>query len=109
MAQGVADSPVVSFYSASVAQPVAEDTTRNAFIRGLEPNRHSSLSPQKSPWSVKELRKQRLNLIAQAFKGKNFFLIIDETGDKKKEKKDRNYSKIISRKLGKNRQAELSR
>jgi len=41
----------------------------------------------KSPWSVKELRKQRLNLILQALRGRKIFLIIDETGDKKKGKK----------------------
>ncbi len=41
----------------------------------------------KSPRSVKELRKQRLNLILQALKGRKIFLIIDETGDKKKGKK----------------------
>jgi SRSO17 transposase len=35
----------------------------------------------KSPWSAKELRKQRLDLILRALKGRKIFLIIDETGD----------------------------
>src|SRR4028118_253867 len=38
----------------------------------------------KSPWEIQELRKQRLDLILQVLKGRRIFLIIDETGDKKK-------------------------
>jgi len=38
----------------------------------------------KSPWSVRELRTQRLDLILCALKGGKIFPIIDETGDKKR-------------------------
>jgi SRSO17 transposase len=37
-----------------------------------------------SPWDVKELRKQRLELILYVLQGRPIVLIIDETGDKKK-------------------------
>ncbi|RUT00226.1 hypothetical protein DSM106972_076740 [Dulcicalothrix desertica PCC 7102] len=36
------------------------------------------------PWGVKELRKQRLELILYVLQGHPIVLIIDETGDKKK-------------------------
>jgi len=54
----------------------------------------------KSPWSVKELRKQRLNLILQALRGRKIFLIIDETGDKKKGKKTDYVNRQYLGKLG---------
>lgn len=37
-----------------------------------------------SPWDVKELRRQRLELILYILQGRPIILIIDETGDKKK-------------------------
>lgn len=37
-----------------------------------------------SPWDVKELRRQRLELILYILQGRPIVLIIDETGDKKK-------------------------
>jgi SRSO17 transposase len=37
-----------------------------------------------SPWSVVELREQRLALTKEMLKGQSFKLVIDETGDKKK-------------------------
>lgn len=39
-----------------------------------------------SPWDVKELRRQRLELILYILQGRPIILIIDETGDKKKGK-----------------------
>ncbi|MBD2629255.1 IS701 family transposase [Trichormus variabilis] len=39
-----------------------------------------------SPWSIEEIRKQRLEIILQKLGGKEIVLIIDETGDKKKGK-----------------------
>lgn len=39
-----------------------------------------------SPWSVVELREQRLALTKEMLKGQSFKLVIDETGDKKKGK-----------------------
>jgi SRSO17 transposase len=38
-----------------------------------------------SPWSVEALRKRRLALILQQLNGKAITLVIDETGDRKKE------------------------
>jgi SRSO17 transposase len=55
----------------------------------------------KSPWSVQELRKQRLNLILQTLKGRKIFLIIDETGDQKKGKKTDYVNRQYLGKLGK--------
>jgi SRSO17 transposase len=37
-----------------------------------------------SPWSVKELRRKRLEVILNILEGRSIILIIDETGDKKK-------------------------
>ncbi len=37
-----------------------------------------------SPWSVEELKRQRLELILYILQGRPIVLIIDETGDKKK-------------------------
>lgn len=55
----------------------------------------------KSPWEIKELRKQRLDLILQVLKGRRIFLIIDETGDKKKGKKTDYVNRQYLGKLGK--------
>lgn len=55
----------------------------------------------KSPWAVKKLRKTRLNLILHALKGRKIFLIIDETGDKKKGRKTDYVSRQYLGKLGK--------
>ena len=54
----------------------------------------------KSPWSAKELRKQRLSLILQGLKGRRIFLIIDETGDKKKGKRTDYVNRQYLGKLG---------
>ena len=40
----------------------------------------------KSPWSAKELRTRRLEIILNVLQGRSIILIIDETGDKKKGK-----------------------
>jgi SRSO17 transposase len=40
-----------------------------------------------SPWQVEDLREQRLKLILQVLQGREINLIIDETGDRKKESK----------------------
>jgi SRSO17 transposase len=37
-----------------------------------------------SPWSVEEVKKQRLNLILKVLNGEKIIVIVDETGDKKK-------------------------
>ena len=50
---------------------------------------------------MRELRKQRLDLIQSALKGRKIFLIIDETGDKKKGKKTDYVSRQYLGKLGK--------
>lgn len=50
---------------------------------------------------MRELRKQRLDLIQRALKGRKIFLIIDETGDKKKGKKTDYVSRQYLGKLGK--------
>lgn len=55
----------------------------------------------KSPWSVRGLKKQRLNLILRALKGRKIHLIIDETGDKKKGKRTDYVSRQYLGKLGK--------
>ncbi len=55
----------------------------------------------KSHWSVKEPRRQRLSLILCALKGREIFLIIDETGDKKKGKKTDYVTRQYLGKLGK--------
>ena len=55
----------------------------------------------KSPWSAKQLRKQRLSLILQKLKGRRIFLIIDETGDKKKGKRTDYVNRQYLGKLGK--------
>ncbi len=55
----------------------------------------------KSPWSASELRKQRLSLILQQLKGRKIFLIIDETGDKKKRKRTDYVNRQYLGKLGK--------
>ena len=55
----------------------------------------------KSPWSAEELRKQKLSLILQELKVRIIFLIIDETGDKKKGKSTDYVSRQYLWKLGK--------
>jgi SRSO17 transposase len=55
-----------------------------AKVTGLEQEQSLHHFLTKSPWSASELRKQRLSLILQGLKGRKIFLIIDETGDKKK-------------------------
>ena len=72
-----------------------------AKIVGLDQEQSLHHFLTKSPWEVKELRKQRLGLILQALKGRRIFLIIDETGDKKKGKKTDYVNRQYLGKLGK--------
>ncbi len=60
-----------------------------------------SLSHKIPQGTVREMRKQRLDLILRALKGRKIFLIIDETGDKKKGKKTDYVSRQYLGKLGK--------
>ncbi len=53
-------------------------------IVGLDNHQPLHHSLTESPWDVKELRKQRLELILYILQGRPIILIIDETGDKKK-------------------------
>jgi SRSO17 transposase len=57
-----------------------------AKVVGLENEQglHHFLS--NSPWTAKELRNQRLEIILNTLQGRSIILIIDETGDKKKGK-----------------------
>ena len=72
-----------------------------AKVLGLEQEQSLHHFLTKSPWSVRELRKQRLDLILQALKGRKIHLIIDETGDKKKGRKTDYVSRQYLGKLGK--------
>ena len=72
-----------------------------AKIVGLEQEQSLHHFLTKSPWKVRELRKQRLDLILRALKGKKIFLIIDETGDKKKGRKTDYVNRQYLGKLGK--------
>lgn len=40
-----------------------------------------------SPWEVTELEKRRLTVTLEALKGSKITVVIDETGDRKKDKK----------------------
>lgn len=55
----------------------------------------------KSPWSAKQLRSQRLEYTLQKLKGQKIFVIIDETGDRKKGKSTDYVSRQYLGKLGK--------
>ncbi len=72
-----------------------------AKVTGLENEQSLHHFLTKSPWSTKQLRKQRLSLISQKLKGRKIFLIIDETGDKKKGKSTDYVSRQYLGKLGK--------
>jgi SRSO17 transposase len=72
-----------------------------AKVVGLENEQALHHSLTKSPWKIEELRKQRLSLILQALKGRKIFLIIDETGDKKKGKRTDYVNRQYLGKLGK--------
>lgn len=72
-----------------------------ARIVGLENEQSLHHFLTKSPWEEKELRKQRLSLILQRLQGKRIFLIIDETGDKKKGTRTDYVSRQYLGKLGK--------
>jgi len=39
-----------------------------------------------SPWSVTELKRRKLSRTLEALKGNSITVVIDETGDRKKEK-----------------------
>lgn len=56
----------------------------NAKIVGLENHQPLHHFLTESPWDVKELRRQRLELILNILQRRPIILIIDETGDKKK-------------------------
>ena len=72
-----------------------------AKVTGLENEQSLHHFLTKSPWSAQELRKQRLSLILQGLKGRRIFLIIDETGDKKKGKRTDYVNRQYLGKLGK--------
>lgn len=72
-----------------------------AKVTGLENEQSLHHFLTKSPWSVKELKKQRLSLIFRKLKGRRIFLIIDETGDKKKGKRTDYVNRQYLGKLGK--------
>lgn len=55
-----------------------------AKVVGLENHQPLHHFLTESPWDVKELRRQRLELILYVLQGRPIVLIIDETGDKKK-------------------------
>ncbi|MEH2115371.1 IS701 family transposase [Nostoc sp.] len=55
-----------------------------AKIVGLDNHQKLHHFLTESPWDVKELRRQRLELILYILQGRPIILIIDETGDKKK-------------------------
>ena len=74
-----------------------------AKIIGLEQEQSLHHFLTKSPWKVRALRKQRLDLILRALKGRKIYLIIDETGDKKKGEKNRLCKSAIFGKVRKNR------
>jgi SRSO17 transposase len=54
-----------------------------------------------SPWSAKQLRQRRLELILRALNGREIIVIIDETGDRKKGKKTDYVSRQYIGNLGK--------
>lgn len=54
-----------------------------------------------SPWPAQQLRNQRLSLTLQGLKGRKIFVIIDETGDKKKGRSTDYVSRQYLGKLGK--------
>ncbi|MEW6054953.1 MAG: IS701 family transposase, partial [Nitrospirota bacterium] len=54
-----------------------------------------------SPWSAKQLRERRLELILTALNGREIIVIIDETGDRKKGKKTDYVSRQYIGNLGK--------
>jgi len=72
-----------------------------AKVTGLENEQSLHHFLTKSPWSARELRKQRLSLILQGLEGKRIFLIIDETGDKKKGRRTDYVNRQYLGKLGK--------
>ena len=72
-----------------------------AKIIGLEQEQSLHHFLTKSPWKVRALRKQRLDLILRALKGRKIYLIIDETGDKKKGRRTDYVSRQYLGKLGK--------
>jgi len=72
-----------------------------AKVLGLDQEQSLHHFLTKSPWSVRELRRQRLDLILQALKGRKIHLVIDETGDKKKGRKTDYVNRQYLGKLGK--------
>ncbi len=72
-----------------------------AKVTGLENEQSLHHFLTKSPWSASEIRKQRLSVILQGLKGRRIFLIIDETGDKKKGKRTDYVNRQYLGKLGK--------
>jgi SRSO17 transposase len=57
-----------------------------AEIMGLENAQGLHHFLTQSPWEAQALRRQRLELILKIVKGRKIVIIIDETGDPKKEK-----------------------
>lgn len=87
---------------AGMISPIKRKTLPEiAKVTGLENEQSLHHFLTKSPWETQELRKQRLSLIYQRLKGRRIFLIIDETGDKKKGKKTDYVNRQYLGKLGK--------
>lgn len=72
-----------------------------AKVVGLENYQSLHHFINESPWDVSQLRQQRLALILERLQGRKIFLIIDETGDKKKGRKTDYVSRQYLGKLGK--------
>jgi SRSO17 transposase len=66
-----------------------------AEVAGLENSQGIDYFLGKSEWLVEDLRKRRLELILSEVKGEEIMVIIDETGDRKKEIKQTMSKDII--------------
>ena len=72
-----------------------------AKVVGLENSQSLHHLITTSPWSAKQLRERRLELILKALNGREIIVIIDETGDRKKGKKTDYVSRQYIGNLGK--------
>lgn len=72
-----------------------------AKVVGLENEQSLHHFLTKSPWQAEPLRNQRLLLTLKALKSRKIFVIIDETGDKKKGQSTDYVSRQYLGKLGK--------
>ena len=72
-----------------------------AKVVGLENSQSLHHLITTSPWSAKQLRERRLELILKALNGREIIVIIDDTGDRKKGKKTDYVSRQYIGNLGK--------